>query len=86
MTVPSAGRLGLALSSSTSACSRIASSSLSRLVPLVAETSTSRTSPPIDSTNDLVLEELGADALRVGVAGLSILLMATMIGTLAALA
>ena len=49
-TTPSAGRFGLALRSSSSACSRIASSSLSRLVFLSAETSTSSTSPPSSST------------------------------------
>ena len=50
MTVPSAVRSGSALRSSSSACSAIASSSLSRLVCLVAETSTSSVSPPIAST------------------------------------
>ena len=41
---------GLALRSRSSACSRIASSSLSRLVFFIAETSTSSTSPPSSST------------------------------------
>ena len=50
ITVPSAARDGLALRSRISACSPIISSSLSRLVFLVADTSTSTTSPPSDST------------------------------------
>ena len=65
--------------------SRMVSSSLSRLVPLTAETSTSRTSPPIDSTKTSCWSS--SVRTRCGSApGLSILLMATMIGTLAALA
>ena len=67
MTAPSAARSGLAFSSSTSDWSSTVSSSLSRLVPLMAETSTSRTSPPIELDEDLVLEKLGAHALRIGV-------------------
>ena len=82
-TVPSAGRSGLACRLRISACSRIASRSLSRLVRLVAETSTSSVSPPIDSTT---ISWLRSSVLtRVGSAPcLSILLIATMIGTPAA--
>ena len=65
-TAPSAARSGLAFSSSNSAWSAIASSNLSRLVFLSAETSTSWTSPHISSTIDLVLEQLLADLLRIG--------------------
>ena len=43
------------------------SSSLSRLVPFTADTSTSSTSPPMDLDEDLVLQQFGADALRIGV-------------------
>src|SRR5262249_2031105 len=76
-------RIGLELS--TSACSAIVSSNLSRLVFSLAETSSSSTSPPSDSTwisccNNSVRTRSGLAS------GLSILLIATMIGTLAALA
>ena len=50
ITVPSAARSGLALSSRISDCRPIISRSLSILVFLMAETSTSTTSPPMDST------------------------------------
>ena len=50
ITVPSAARSGFAFRSRISACSEIASVSLSRPVFLVAETSTSCVSPPISST------------------------------------
>ena len=77
---PRRGGSGLALSSRISACSRIASSSLSRPVFLVAETSTSSTSPPISSTTSSCCSS--SWRTRSGLAsGLSILLMATMIGT-----
>ncbi len=67
------------------ACSRIASSSLSRPVFLVAETSTASTSPPMSSTTSSWLSS--SVFTRCGLAsGRSILLIATMIGTPAALA
>src|SRR5664279_4982511 len=63
----------------------IISRSLSILVFLVAETSTSTTSPPMDSTWISCCSR--SVRTRSGLAsGLSILLMATMIGTFAALA
>ena len=78
-------RSGLALRSRISACRPIISSSLSMLVFLVADTSTSTTSPPSDSTWISCCSS--SVRTRSGLAsGLSILLMATMIGTLAALA
>ena len=85
ITAPSAARSGLALRSRSSACSRIASSSLSRLMPLVAETSMASVSPPRSST---WISCCSSSVLtRVGLASpLSILLIATMIGTCAALA
>ena len=84
-TMPSAGRSGLDLRSRSSVCKRITSSSLSRLVFSVAEISTARISPPISSTTISCCNS----SLRTRLAsasGLSILLMATMIGTSAALA
>ena len=61
------------------------SSSLSRLIFLVADTSTSSTSPPSDSTCTSCCSS--SVRTRSGLAsGLSILLMATIIGTFAALA
>ena len=51
MTRPSARPSRGTCSSSTSACSRMVSSSLSRPALVTADTSTSSTSPPIDSTN-----------------------------------
>ena len=85
ITAPSAGRSGLALRSRISACSRMASSSLSRLMPLVAETSTAWVSPPMSSTWISCCSS--SVFTRVGLASpLSILLTATIIGTPAALA
>jgi len=85
ITAPEAGRSGLAFSSRISACSRIASSSLSRPCLVLAETSTVWISPPSSSTTSSCFSS--SWRTRVGLAsGLSILLMATMIGTFAALA
>ena len=85
MTVPSAERSGLALRSSTSACSGIASSNLSRLSFCLAETSTSSVSPPRLSTWTSCCSN--SVRTRSGLAsGLSILLIATISGTCAALA
>ena len=85
ITVPSAGRFGLALRSRISACRPMVSSSLSRLSFLVADTSTSSTSPPSDSTWISCCSS--SVRTRSGLAsGLSILLIATIIGTFAALA
>ena len=67
ITVPSAGRFGLALRSSTSACSAIMSSSLSRLVFFLAETSTSSDVAAERFDLDFVLQQFGAHALRLGV-------------------
>ena len=64
---PAPARSGLALRSSSSACSRMASSSLSRLACVLAETSTSSTSPPSFFDHELVLQQLLADPVRVGV-------------------
>ncbi len=85
MTVPSAGRSGLALRSRISDCNPIVSNSLSRLIFLVAETSTSSISPPRDSTCTSCRSS--SVRTRSGFAsGLSILLIATIIGTFAAFA
>ena len=83
MTVPSAVRFGFAFKSKISACSKIASTSLSILMRFLAETSAHRLSPPISSTaipccNNSVLTFIGSAP------GKSILLIATTIGTFAA--
>ena len=64
MTMPSAGRSGLALRSSTSACSRMASSSLSRLVPLSGRDLDLERVAAHALDDDLVLQELGAHPVR----------------------
>ena len=84
-TVPLAGASGLAFSSRRSATNKIISSSLSKFVFCLAETSTNSVSPPhsagINPKSD------NCRFTRSGCAsGLSILLTATMIGTLAAFA
>ena len=66
MTRPSARPSRGTCSSSTSACSRMVSSSLSRPVFLTAETSTSSVSPPIDFDLHIVLQQLGAHPQRIG--------------------
>ena len=84
-TVPSAERFGLAFSSPISVTSRIISSSSSRLVFCLAETSTNTVVPPQASGI-----RPRSESWRLTVSGLapglSILLTATMIGTPAALA
>ena len=83
--VPIASRLGLALSSWRSATSRIISISSSRPIRVLAETGTSGTSPPYSSTT--MPASVSSVLTRSGFAsGLSILLSAMMIGTLAAFA
>ena len=67
ITVPSAARSGLALRSSNSACSAINSSSLSRLIFCVAETSTSSVSPPSDFDLNFILQQLAAHPFGLGV-------------------
>ena len=83
--VPIASRFGLALSSWRSATSRIISISSSSPIRVLAETGTSGTSPPYSSTT--MPASVSSVLTRSGFAsGLSILLSAMMIGTLAALA
>ena len=78
-----AGRSGLALRSCRSATSRIISSSRSRLVCSLAETGTITVSPPQSSASRP--RSASCCLMRSGCAsGLSILLIATMIGTSAA--
>ena len=85
ITEPSALRSGFAWRSRISDWRRIASSSLSSPVFLSAETSTSWVSPPISSTTTSWLSS--SVRTRFGFAsGLSILLIATMIGAWAAFA
>src|SRR5215472_15105544 len=85
ITVPSAGRFGLALRSRISDCKPMVSSSRSMLSFLVADTSTSSTSPPSVSTCTSCCSS--SVRTRSGLAsGRSILLIATIIGTFAALA
>ena len=55
------------MSSRISDCRTIVSSSLSSPLPVLAETSTSSVSPPIDSTIHLVLQQVGPDLLRIGI-------------------
>ena len=84
ITMPSAGRSGLAFSSSSSACSWIFSISSSRPVFLSADTSTSCVSPPIASTWTSCSSSRSRTFWALA-SGLSILLIATIIGTPAAL-
>ena len=85
MTTPLAGAFLTVFNSSTSDCSRIASSSLSMPSPVLADTGTNITSPPYSSGN--TFSATNSCLTRSGFAsGLSILFIATMIGTLAALA
>ena len=85
MTMPFAGASFGAFSSSTSACSRIASSSSSMPSPVFADTGMNCTSPPYSSGS--TLSATSSCLTRSGFAsGLSILLIATTIGTLPAFA
>ena len=82
-TTPSAVLSGSAFSSKISACSKMVSINLSKLIFCLADTSTSITSPPIASTTTPCCNK----SVRTfcGLApGTSILLMATTIGTFAA--
>ena len=82
-TVPVAGASGLALSSRKSATSKIVSSSFSMPIFFFAETSTNSVSPPHSA--GIRLFSVSCRFTRSSCAsGLSILLIATMIGTLAA--
>ena len=84
-TKPSAVRLGLAFSSSISAWSWIISSRLSIFMFCLADTGTKMVSPPHSS--EISPYSVSCCITRLGSApSLSILLTATMIGTLAALA
>ena len=81
--VPTAGRLGLALRFCRSATSRIISIRSSRPVFCLADTATAITSPPYSSIRTFM--SASSCFTRSGLAsGLSILLMATIIGTRAA--
>ena len=84
-TTPRPGADGVAFSSSTSACSRTASSSSSTPVPSFAETGTKGASPPHSSgiTSRAARPFLMLSGLA---SGLSILFTATTIGTPAAFA
>ena len=83
ITVPSPARAGLARRSRISAWSAMASSSLSRLAPVLALTCTSCTSPPTLSTCTLYCSSSLRTRSRL-TPGLSILLTATISGTSAA--
>ena len=84
-TVPEAYRFGLALSSLTSAMSKIFSNNSSMPVFAFAEISTKICSPPNSSA--MMLSFINSSLTRLGLAvDLSILLIATMIGTSAATA
>jgi hypothetical protein len=83
MTVPTAGRSGWAFCSLTSATRQIISSRASRLMRFLAETSTNSVSPPMAGGLEAARGELLMTLLGLA-SGLSILLTATMIGTLAA--
>ena len=85
ITAPEAARVGLALSSKISDCSAIASSNRSKPWPVVADTSTSCTSPDICSTITSCCSKSVRTFCALA-AGRSILLIATIIGTFAALA
>ena len=85
MTAPWAERLGLALSSCISAVRLTISSRLSMPSPVLAEMGQMMVSPPHSSGTSSYL--VSCSLMRSGLAsGLSILLMATMMGMLAALA
>ena len=84
-TVPIASLSGLAFSSSTSACSKIISSRLVMPSPVFADTGTLMTSPPQSSTRT-PFSARSFLTISGFAPGLSILLMATMIGTPAAFA
>ena len=84
-TMPEARPPRGALSSSTSACSRMASSSLSMPVPSFAETCTNMVEPPHSSEITSYLDS-SVRTRSASASGLSILLTATTIGTPAALA
>ncbi|MNC39835.1 hypothetical protein D3C75_885140 [compost metagenome] len=85
ITVPLARLLGLAFSSWTSATRRIISSRFSRPMRCLAEMLAKMVSPPHSS--DTSSNSISSCLIRSGLAsGLSILLTATIIGTLAALA
>ena len=82
-TLPMAGRAGFAFKSCRSATIRIISSKRSRFCLALADTGTMTTSPPQSSASKP--RSANCCFTRSGVAsGLSILLMATMMGTLAA--
>ena len=66
ITVPRARPVGTPLSSSRSATSRIVSSSVSRFVFALAETSTNSVSPPHSDGTSAALDQLLAHARRVG--------------------
>ena len=85
ITAPCAARFGLARSSRISAWRAIASSSLSIPNPVLADTSTSCTSPDMASTTTECCSR-SVRTLFGSASYLSILLIATIIGTLAALA
>ncbi len=85
ITDPWASRLGLALRSRISDCKKIASSSLSRFIFFLAETSTHKTSPPMSSMITS-WRSRSCLALFTSASGRSILLIAMIIGTSAALA
>ena len=85
MTVPLAARSGLATNSPTSETSRIISNKVSRFCPLSALTGTIMVSPPHSSATKPSSES--SCLMRSGFApSLSTLLMATIMGTSAALA
>ena len=85
MTMPRAGAFFGAFSSSTSACSRIASSSSSMPAPVFADTGMNCASPPYSS--GITPSATSSCLTRSRFAsGLSILLIATTIGTLPAFA
>mmetsp|Transcript_15068 Transcript_15068/g.32739 ORF Transcript_15068/g.32739 Transcript_15068/m.32739 type:complete len:331 (+) Transcript_15068:1361-2353(+) len=84
-TVPAARRSGLDLRSRRSACSCSCSRRPSRLVRSLADTSAERTSPP-NSSRTISCSSSCVFTLLGSLLGLSILLIATTTGTLAALA
>ncbi len=85
ITIPRAGVSFGARNSSTSACSRIASSSSSMPLPVLAETGMNCVSPPYSS--GITLSATSSCLTRSGLAsGLSILFIATTTGTLPAFA
>mmetsp|Transcript_25727 Transcript_25727/g.42490 ORF Transcript_25727/g.42490 Transcript_25727/m.42490 type:complete len:476 (+) Transcript_25727:520-1947(+) len=84
-TTPAASRFGFAVRSSSSACNTTCSSSKSRPVPSLADTSAESTSPP-NSSSTTSCSSSSVFTLLGSALGLSTLLTATMSGTLAALA